>query len=137
MTPPPCLRLTGLTYLHAAGIDRHHFLPLVNRHFLDRLADVDARVVDQHVHTAGFLHGVVNRALPVLLAGHVDSLEVGLRAALGKLGHQLLILVTVHVQNDDRCPVGSQQARHRRAQTASAAGNQNCFFRDVQVLFPP
>ena len=65
---------------HAVEVDRVHLAPFLERDVLDRLAEADAGGIEQHVQGAELVDRLLDRGLPVVLAGDVELHEMAGRA---------------------------------------------------------
>jgi len=116
----------------AHDVHIHHQLEVVQRHLGKALVAQDAGVVDQNVHAAPGVHGLLNHFLYRLEVGHRSAVGDGLATCGAYFIHHLLcrrgrpphaMHITAQVVDHDLGAARCQQQSMLLAQTAASAGD--------------
>ena len=128
------LPMAGVTAVGVAATHRRRGIltEVMRRLFADgALGGADACAVHEHVHAAKLFDGERNCSLSIRLGG-----DIGLRKTPAELACELLAKLDLHVGDDHFAAVLCRHARSRRAETRSAAGDEENAVLDLHRVLP-
>ncbi len=112
-----------------------HLAPLLERDVLDGFAESDAGRVHQHMQRAIVRDRLVDRCLPVVLAGDVELHEMAGRAELG--GHGLAAVVGDVGDDDARTFLGHQDGGVGAKPRGAAGDQRDLALQAIRHVLPP